>query len=154
MYCSSCAKEVGTGLTFCNHCGVRLSGTKSETNKSELSSNALISAIVSVFVIGFMCIVAMLALMKNLGFNDEMIGIVITFSFVTIIFIEVMFMWLLFKRNRSYKEISDTTPIKEKPIKEIYTAPVRVLSEPTFQPVPSVTEHTTRTLEHVSKNNQ
>jgi len=93
-----------------------------------------------------MCIVAMLALMKNLDFNDEMIGIVITFSFVTIIFIEVMFMWLLFKRNRSYKEISDTTPIKE-----IYTAPVRVLSEPTFQPIRSVTEHTTRTLDHAPK---
>lgn len=154
MYCSSCAKEVAPGLTYCNHCGHRLSGAKSETIKSDLSSNALISGIVSVFVIGFISIVALLVSMKRLGFVDDMIGIVILFSFLTMLFIEIMFMWLLFKRNRSYKEISDNAALKEKPIKEIYTAPARELSEPTFQPVSSVVEHTTRTLEHVPKNNQ
>lgn len=153
MYCSSCAKEVAEELLFCNHCGFRLKATENETRKSDLSSNALISAIVSIFVIGFGCIVAMLAIMKNLNFKDEMIAIVITLSFTMIILIEIMFMWLLFKRNRSHKETTDNNFIKEKPVKEIHVPPVRELSEPTFQSV-SVTESTTRSLDYVPKINR
>ena len=154
MYCSACAKEVAAGLTFCSHCGFRISEAKSEPKKSDLSSNALISAIVSIFVIGFGCIVAMLAIMKNLGFRDDMIGVVITFSFITILLIEVMFMWLLFKRNQAPKETKTKPQLTEQPVKEIYAAPSNLLSESKFQPVPSVTEHTTRTLEPLPKSNR
>ena len=152
MYCSACAKEIVSGLIFCNHCGSRLSEAKSEAKKSDLSSNALISAIVSIFVIGFGCIVAILAIMKNLGFRDDLIGVIVSFSFITILLIETMFMWLLIKHNQNPKEPKNGARLTEKPVKEIYTAPGNLLSESKFQPASSVTEHTTRTLEPISRN--
>lgn len=152
MYCSSCGKAVTPGLTFCNHCGFKLNSTKSEEKKSDLSSNPLISAIVSIFVIGFGCIVAILAIMKNLGFTDEFTGLVVLFSFITMLTIEGLFMWLLLKRNKTGWEMSDSTAERELPAKELYAAPVRELQEPKpFEPMPSVTEHTTRTLEHKTR---
>ena len=47
MYCSSCGKTVMPGLSFCNHCGVQLSGKKKPEagEMSEASFNFLIAAL-------------------------------------------------------------------------------------------------------------
>lgn len=157
-YCSSCSKEVVAGLIFCNHCGFKLKDSGDKAKTTVLPFIALVFGIVSVFVIGFGCIIGILAMMKNLGFRDEMIGIVIVLCFATIFFVEAMFMWLLFKRNRLNTEERNVYPVKEnsqmeQPVSELYTAPKRVLNESTIEPIPSITEHTTRTLEHTRKGN-
>lgn len=148
MYCSSCAKEVAAGLRFCNHCGFKLSGAKGDggIESSEVKPELLVSAMVGLFILGLVAIAVLLGVMKQVvGFDLSILLAAMTFSFVLMLVVEGVFMWLLLSRKKVEKN--------EQSIKEIYIAPVKVLSEPTFQPI-SVTEHTTRSLEHVPKTDQ
>ncbi len=157
MYCSSCAKEVVAGLTYCNHCGHRLSGAKVDNviKSSEIKPGLLVSAMAVVFIFGLLAIAVLIsALKRGAGFEPPILIAIALFSFLLMLLVEGVFTWLLLRRKKVEKEVSDTNQLNEQAVKEIYSAPVRELSEPTFQPVSSVTEHTTRTLEHVPKNNQ
>lgn len=155
MYCSSCAKEVAAGLTFCNHCGFRLSGTKAENVKSsEIRPEFLISAMVGLFIFGLLAIAVLTGVLKQgAGFDLPLVLAFTMFSFVLLIIVEGVLMWLLLKRRKVEKETSEIARLSEQPIKEIYTAPARALSETTFEPL-SVTERTTRSLENAPKINQ
>jgi len=157
MYCSSCAKEVGAGLTYCNHCGARLSGAKGDnvTKSPEVQPELLVGAMAGVFILGLVAVAVLISALKQKADFDLPILIAVTiFSFLMMLFVEGVFTWLLLRRKKVEKQVSDTNQPNEQAVKEIYAAPARGLSEGTFQPVSSVTEHTTRTLEHVSKNNQ
>jgi hypothetical protein len=69
------------------------------------------------------------------------------------IMVEAVLTWMLLRRRKVEKEASGINEINEQAVKEIYTAPSgRALSEPSFEPL-SVTDHTTRTLEHTPKVN-
>ena len=156
MYCSSCAKEVVAGLTYCNHCGHRLIGAKVDnvTKSSEVKPELLVSAMVGLFILGIVAIAVLIGVMRRVDFDLPFLLAFAIFSFLMMLMIEGMLAWMLLRRKKVEKEVSDSNQLNEQTIKEIYTAPTRVLSESTFQPVSSVTEHTTRTLNHVSKNNQ
>jgi uncharacterized membrane protein YvbJ len=56
MYCSKCGKAVTPGLSYCNHCGARLSETKGDN----ITKN-LLFFMTAVFVFG---LVAIIFLMK------------------------------------------------------------------------------------------
>ncbi len=156
MYCSSCAKEVVAGLTYCNHCGHRLNGAKVDNliKSSEVKPELLVSAMVGLFILGLVAIAVLVGVMKRVDFEPPFLLAFTIFSFLLMLMIEGVFIWLLLRRKKVEKEVSAPNQLNEQTRKEIYTAPTRGLSEPTFQPVSSVTEHTTRTLEHVPKNNQ
>ncbi len=153
MYCPSCAKEVVAGLTFCNHCGFKLNGAKGENVKSsEVKPELLVSAMAGVFILGLVAIAVLIGVLKQVaGFDLPFLIAAILLSFVLMLLVEGVFIWLLLSRRKVEKEESHTNRLNEQ--KEIYTAPARVLSEPTFQPI-SVTERTTRSLDPVPKNNQ
>lgn len=157
MYCSNCAKEVASGLSFCNHCGFRLKGERgdSESKSSEVKPGLLVSAMVGLFILGLVAIAILIGVMKVIaGFETPIVYAFTIFSFVLLLMIEGLLTWMLLRRKKVEKEVSNTNQLNEQGVKEMYAAPTRGLSEPTFQPVSSVTEHTTRTLEHVPKNNQ
>ena len=54
MYCSSCGVAVAQSLSYCNYCGERLNGMKSDdVGKSpEVRPELLVSAMAGVFIIG------------------------------------------------------------------------------------------------------
>ena len=155
MYCSSCAKEVVAGLTYCNHCGHRLNGAKVDNliKSSEVKPELLVSAMVGLFILGLVAIAVLIGVMKRVDFEPPFLLAFTIFSFLLMLMIEGVLTWMLLRRKKVEKEVSAPNQLNEQTRKEIYTAPTRGLSEPTFQPVSSVTEHTTRTLEHVPKNN-
>lgn len=153
MYCSRCAKEVVSGLTFCNHCGHRLSGAKVDNDRlSEVKSAFLVFAMVGLFIFGTLAIAVLISALKRVEFDPSFLLAFTIFSFVMMLMIEGVLTWILLGRKKVYKEVSDSNRMNEQ--KEIYTAQARGLSEPTFEPIPSVTEHTTRSLEHIPKINQ
>jgi hypothetical protein len=157
MYCSNCTKEVVDGLSFCNHCGFRLKGARDndDVKSSEVKPGLLISAMVGLFILGLVAIAILIGVMKVIaGFDLSIVFAFTIFSFVLLLMIEGLLTWMLLKRKKVEKEVSVTNRQKEQAGKEIYTTQTLELAEPTFQPVASVTEHTTRTLEHVPKNNQ
>lgn len=148
MYCSSCGVAVAQGLTYCNYCGAKLSGAKADNviKSSEAKPETLVAAMVFVFVFGLVAIMLLMGMMKAvLNLN---IGVILAFtllSFLMMLSLEGVCIRLLFRRKRGTEEAGDTVRLKGQATKELDAAQARVLPEP----VPSVTEHTTRAFEPV-----
>jgi len=146
MYCSSCGVAVAQGLSYCNYCGERLGGAKGES--SDVKPGMLVAAMVFVFVFGLVAITMLLGVMKTvLALNAGQILAFALLSFLIMLLIEGVCIGLLLRRKRGTEHAGNTAPLKGQATKELDAAQARVLSEP----VPSVTEHTTRTFEPVYK---
>ena len=150
MYCLSCGKAVTPGLSYCNHCGARLSGAKGDsvTESSELKPETLVFAMVALFVFGLAAIIFLMIATKFV-FGHENPALTIAFtllSFLIMLVVEGVFIWMLLRRKSSAKEVGNTKPFEEQAVKELDDAKARLLPEPGL----SVTEHTTRTLEPVA----
>ena len=143
MYCWSCGSAVKPTLSYCNRCGAKLSGTKSDgvTTPAELSP--LVAAIVAAFVFGLGVTIGLMFAMKMVGFNPGLITALTLLSFLLMLVIEGVFIWMLLSRKRGAKEGGDTARLKEQAAKELGAAREQVLPEPG----PSITEHTTREFE-------
>lgn len=146
MYCSSCGVAVAQGLSYCNYCGAKLGGAKednvgkSPTAKPEL----LVSAMVGLFILGLGAIAVLIGVMKEVvGFDLSIVLAVTVLSFVLMLLVEGMLIWLLLNGRRRVKEVGDAERPKEQKTRELREGQARVLPEP----VPSVTEHTTRAFE-------
>ncbi len=148
MYCSSCGVAVAQGLSYCNYCGAKLSGAKGDSviKSPEVKPELLVSAMVVVFVLGLTAIIVLMGVMKAvLNLN---VGLILAFtllSFLIMLLIEGVIIRLLLGRKRGAEEASDTAPLRGQTTKELDAAQARVLPEP----VPSVTEHTTRAFEPI-----
>jgi hypothetical protein len=143
MYCSSCGVAVAQGLSYCNYCGAKLNGLKADNviKSSEVKPELLVSAMVAVFVLGLAAITCLIGVMKAV--LDLNVGQILAFtmlSFLIMLLVEGVCIRLLFRRNRGVEETGATELSKEQTTKELDAAQTRVLPEP----VPSVTEHTTR----------
>jgi uncharacterized protein YneF (UPF0154 family) len=153
-YCPSCNKGVVAGLSYCNHCGFKLTEKKGDDIKSlEIRPEFLISAMVGLFIFGLVAIGILIGILKQGGGFDFSILLALTlFSFTLLLMVEGVFTFLLLRRKRVEREVTDSNRLNEQAINEIYTPPAQALSEAKFQPA-SVTEHTTRTLEPTPKVN-
>lgn len=144
MYCSTCGKAVTPGLSYCNHCGAKLSGAKGDgiTKSSDVKPETLVGAMVAVFIFGLGAIIFLMMALKMV-FGPENLHLIIAFtslSFLIMLAVEGVFLWMLLGRKNGAKEAA----------KELSEARARMLPEPVL----SVTEHTTRTLETVDRNSQ
>lgn len=149
MYCSSCGAAVVQGLSYCNHCGTRLSGGQADVaaRQAEALPESLIWAIVSVFVVGMGTTIGLMAMLKQL--LDLSQGIIIAFGllgFALMIAVECVFIYLLLSRRRAgAKQLSANERTSARETKELDAAREARAALP--EPVPSVTEQTTRTFE-------
>jgi hypothetical protein len=146
MYCSSCGVSVVQGLSYCNHCGAKLTPEKRDNiiKSSEVKPEPLVAGMVAVLVFGLVGIVFLLMAMKMVGFNVGLILAFTTLSFLIMLLIEGVLIWQLLSRKRG-AETGDTALSKNQTTKELEMAQARGLPEA----VPSVTEHTTRTFEPI-----
>ena len=153
MYCSSCGVAVTPGLSYCNQCGAKLSGAKDDgITKSEVKPETLVGAIVTVFIVGFVAIIFLMMAMKMV-FGPENLHLVISFtllSFLIMLAVEGVFIWMLFNRTKSPKQSSDSGQRKDQTTQELNETEPRALPEPAL----SITDHTTRTLEKVDRDLQ
>ena len=145
MYCSSCGAAVVPGLSYCNHCGARLSGGRADVDarQAEALPESLIWAIVSVFVVGMGTTIGLMAMLKQL--LDLSQGLIIAFGllgFALMIAVESVFIYLLLSRRRTGAEEAGEDG---RATKELDAAREARAALP--EPVPSVTEQTTRTFE-------
>ena len=147
MYCSTCGVAVAQGLSYCNYCGAKLSGEKGESliKSSEVKPGSLVWGMVAVLVFGFVAIVFLMMAMKMVGFDVGQILALTILSFLIVLLVEGVFIWQLLRRKRGAEETGDSALSKEQARKELDAAQARVLPEP----MPSVTEHTTRAFEPI-----
>ena len=150
MYCSSCGVAVTQGLSYCNYCGAKLSGAKGANvtkSSAEVKPEKLVEMMGAVFVCGLIAIIVMMGVMKAvLNFDIPLILGFSLLSFLIMLLLEGVFIRLLFRRRRGAEDAGRNVLLNEQTTKELDAAEARMLAEP----VPSVTEHTTRAFAPVS----
>ena len=146
MYCSSCGGAIAPGLSYCNHCGTKLNRGGSAGQSSEVRPELLVSAMAGVFILGIAVITLLILVMKN-GLDlpaDRVLGFA-SIPFLLLVFLEGVFLRLLFRRKHNSQRADNNVLAKGHATKELDVARAGLLQEP----VPSVTDHTTRTLEPI-----
>jgi hypothetical protein len=148
MYCSTCGVAVATGLSYCNYCGEKLSGAKSDSpvKSREVRPESLIGAMVFTFVFGLGAITILMGVMKAvLHFQDGAILGFALLSFLVMLSLEGVFIRLLLRRRSGAEEAGDSVRLRGQATGELDAAQARRLPEP----MPSVTEHTTRAFDPI-----
>lgn len=147
MYCPSCGVAVTTGLSYCNYCGQKLSGARSDSiiKSPEVKPETLVGAMVFAFVFGLGAITVLMGVMKAVLHFDY--GPIVAFtllSFLIMLSLEGVFIRMLLRRRRG-EEAADPGQLKGQATRELDVAQARELSEH----MPSVTEHTTRAFDPI-----
>jgi hypothetical protein len=142
MYCSGCGSPIATGLSFCNRCGTSLK----ERGESKLGSiTALLLAITILGICGMgIALGGALVLREEAHLGEKMVAMFMFMTFFLVALIEVFLCRQLSRLVSTEKKQSRLAASDAAPPNELWANQPRSLSEP----IPSVTENTTRTLEY------
>lgn len=147
MYCSSCGVAVAAGLSFCNYCGAKLPSPESSLEFREVRPQLLVSAMAAIFVLGLPGITFLIFMLNAVRLDP---GQVIAFAWTAVLLLialEAFFVLLLLRRRPRKDEQRDDNRFKGPQTKELAARQAGALSEP----VPSVTEHTTRAFDPIPR---
>jgi hypothetical protein len=147
MYCSTCGVAVTKGLSYCNYCGAQLINAQDNSRDyQEVKPGLLVSAMVGVFILALPGIAVLIGVGKaGAGFDLPILIAIMILSFVILMIIEAVLIGLLFRQRKRPRDVSDSNRLKDHTTKELQQAHERMLHEP----VPSVTENTTRAFEPI-----
>ena len=141
MFCSACGVAVAQGLSYCNYCGAKLND---DSKPGELRPETLVFGMLATFIFGIVAITVLMAVMRNaLGMELRQIVPFAAICFLLMLILESVFIGLLLQRTRT-KKPGTKARSNEHTTKELDAAQDRLLHEP----MPSVTEHTTKLLDH------
>jgi hypothetical protein len=146
MYCAHCATPLAPGLSFCNHCGASLK--EPEQHRGGAVSKLLTAVVlVAIFGLGIM-FAGPIALKKGGDIDGDPLTLFIVLTFFLLTMIEI---FLLRHLSHELGIRKDGASPQQKAFqqsarspRELHATPLRSLAEP----IPSVTENTTRTLEY------
>lgn len=148
MYCSACGTPLAPGLSYCNRCGMSL---KERTETSNGSSGVVASYLTAIAIIAVSGISLMLggaiALKNGAQMPEEIIGIFMLMVFFIVSVVEIFLCRQLSRITRSSDKTQFLAPPTAAPQMDFRAPQPRALAEP----LPSVTENTTRTLEYSRK---
>src|ERR1044072_5640783 len=144
MYCATCGTALTQGLSYCNRCGTSLR-ERSGTNTGAISAFLTAITLIGIGGLGLMFAGA-LVLRRGALLSQELIGFFMLFTFLIVSMVEIMLV----------KNLSKLMGEKEK--KNYFPSPPPVptglplpQATPFGEPVSSVTENTTRTLEYLRR---
>ncbi len=142
MYCANCGTPLAQGLSYCNRCGVSLRERVEASHTGAISAFLTAITLIGVSGLGIM-LGGALVLRKEAGLGQELIGFFMLFTFLTVIVTEIMLVRNLSKLTSSNENKTYFQPPQVMP-HELRAPHPGALAEP----VTSVTENTTRTLEY------
>ena len=151
MYCSTCGTPVASGLSFCNRCGTGLNTDRSAAKGDTGPTGSLITGIVLValFGLGMIC-GGTLALRKGGEFSQDLVGLFMTLSFLLVGLVELFLLRLLSRvlgsANKPRLIEQSQQPLFQPAQVQASVGRASQLRS-VAESIPSVTEHTTRTLE-------
>jgi hypothetical protein len=160
MYCPHCGTESTPGLNYCNRCGGNLSMLmpNAQQDSQPVVSTGKVWAIgtttMLLIVIGLGMIFAAISDQMHNGLPPDVLKLLIVASIATILF-GVLFLGWLWTRVLALPRRADQAPRtplqRSSPTNELGPARASALPDAGINPVSSITEHTTRTLEHAKK---
>ena len=143
MYCSACATPLAPGLSFCNRCGMSLKERHEQRQTGAIT--AFLTAITLIGTIGLgIMLGGVLTLTREAHLRDDLVGFFMLFTFLIVFITEILLV-------RQLSRLTATNQAK------VIDAPQQVAMPAEFrppqphslaEPVPSITENTTRTLEY------
>jgi len=142
MYCSNCGTPRTQGLSYCNRCGADLRERRESASTTAITAMLTAITLIGIAGLGIM-LGGALVLRSEVGLQPELIGVFMLFTFLIVIVTEFMLVRNLSKltsSNESQKYFPAPPPMNN----EMRLPAASNLGEP----VPSVTENTTRTLEY------
>ena len=142
MFCPTCGASVTPGLSFCNRCGANLK-ERTETSSATISAYLTAVTVIALGGLGLM-LGGAIALRNGAHFGEEIVGIFMVMVFLIVGVVELLLGWQLSKLNsNAQKNKRLPQPLEPTSFPE-FRGPQASLVEP----VSSVTENTTRTLEY------
>ncbi len=142
MYCANCAAPLSPGLSYCNRCGANLKEKEAPTTNTAAIS-AFLTAITVIAAIGLgIMLGGSLVLRRGAGLGQELVGCFMLFTFMITGVTEVMLIRQLSRLTGSW-ESKRSFPTVQTPPFELRSAP--------GEPVGSVTDSTTRTLDYARR---
>jgi hypothetical protein len=147
MYCPSCGTAVINELNYCNRCGGNLSLVKDNgaTKPATSSAESIGEDIFWTTVFGLGLIFGGVVAMRALDVGQALIIAYMVLSSLAFIGLYALDMWRFIRAHRSSQGSSTTAQVEKLETKELDAESVYALPEP----MPSVTENTTRAFEPV-----
>src|SRR6185295_2244839 len=145
MYCAACGTPLAPGLSYCNRCGMSLKERTSDAKPVPV--NSYLTAITIVGIVGLSLMLGgAIALKQGAEFHEDIIGIFMLMTFAIVGIVEFSLCRQLSRLNRAAEKKESVAPpfLPAGMPTEIRGQQPRSLGEP----VSSVTENTTRTLEY------
>jgi hypothetical protein len=142
MYCATCGMPLAPGLSYCNRCGAHLK-ERSESHVGPIA--AFLTAITLIGLIGMgIMLGGMLTLSKEAHLGETIVGFYMLFTFLIVAITEILLV-----RQLSRFSSSSERKVIESPQPHVLPSEFRQPQPRTLaEPMPSVTENTTRTLEY------
>jgi predicted nucleic acid-binding Zn ribbon protein len=142
MYCPACGTPMADGLSYCNRCGMNL---KERTEPRTGAIAAFLTAITLIGVIGLgIMLGGALTLSKEAHLGEDVVGLFMLMTFAMTALIEFLLGRQLSKITGSSER--KTRNLRQPPAMQNELGPAQPRTLP--EPIPSVTENTTRTLEY------
>ena len=145
MYCVHCGTPLTQGLSYCNRCGANLR-ERSETKTGAIGAYLTAITLFGVIGLGIM-LGGALVLRSEVGLSQELIGVFMLFTFLIVSVTEFMLVRNLSKLTGSTERIKYVQAPPIAPPQDLRLPHAMPLGEP----VSSVTENTTRTLEYARR---
>ena len=148
MYCPTCGAQLAQPLSYCNHCGADLGTLKvqGQVGTEETAADTLLWVIVGTTITLLGMALGALVLIKDGAINERLGMAFVILTFVSLVVTEGVLVWRLLHLNRGAKEKRAIPQLSDLSSEEPNPMTARALHEP-LEPVSSVTEQTTRTLE-------
>jgi len=148
MFCHTCGTQLAQPLSYCNHCGADLSTLKTQdlADKTETAIDTLQWVIIGTTITLLGMALGALVLIKNGAINERLGTAFVILTFISLVVAEGVLVWRFFQLSRSAKETRTVPQLSDVIAGQSDPLITRALQEH-LEPVSSVTEETTRTLE-------
>ena len=142
MFCAACGTQLAPGLSFCNRCGTSLK-ERSEPGKVG-TIPAFLTAITIIGVSGLGLMLGGTLALSGAGLDPALVGFFMLFTFLIVGITEI----LLVRQLSRFTAGNERKMIEQRPPLALPTELQQPQPRTLAEPVPSVTENTTRTLEY------
>lgn len=159
MYCQSCGTEVQPGLNYCNRCGSQVTGLAAAPAERVVLVPGdvtgpvrwLAATICLTMILGFTVLFTAVGHLAGRGVHTDPLVVISALGLIGIFVVELSLIRMMSRLIFEGREQARLAPAKKANANELRPASAQQLAQPaavTTGPMHSVTDHTTRTLEH------